>query len=91
MLKLNLSKRAAKFLDKLPPKQFRQVDTKMNRLLIDPYPPDSSALKGRASNYRRADIGEYRIVYRVNGDTLEVILIGKRNDDEVYKAMERML
>ena len=91
MLKLNLSKRSGKFLDKLPPKQFRQIDTKIKALLIDPAPPDSSLLKGQASVYRRADIGEYRIVYRVNGDTLEVILIGKRNDDEVYKALKRML
>jgi len=91
MLKLNLFKRAVKFLNKLPPKQFRQIDTKIRALLIDPAPPDSSVLKGRASIYRRADIGEYRIVYRVVGDTLEVILIGKRNDDEVYKALQRML
>ena len=39
--------------------------------------------------YRRADIGEYRIIYRVAGDTLEVLLIGKRNDDEVYHRFSR--
>lgn len=90
MLKLNLSKRSAKFLDKLPKKQFNQINGKIMALLIEPAPPDSSLLKGQASDYRRADFGEYRIVYRVNGDTLEVILIGKRNDDEVYKALKRM-
>lgn len=91
MLKLNLSKRAAKFLEKLPSKQFHQIDIKINGLLNDPLPPDSSVLKGKASDYRRADIGEYRIIYRVNGNVLEIILIDKRNDDTVYKKLKRIL
>ena len=91
MLKLNLSKRATKFLEKLPPKQFHQIDVKISGLLNDPIPPDSSVLKGKASDYRRADIGEYRIVYRVSGDILEILLIDKRNDDAVYKKLKRIL
>ena len=91
MLKLNLSKRAAKFLHKLPLKHFHQINAKITALQVEPAPPDASLLKGKASDYRRADMGEYRIVYRVNGDALEVILVGKRNDDEVYKTLKRML
>lgn len=56
-----------------------------------PDPPDFIAMKGKASHYRRADSGEYRIIYRVNSDALEIILIGKRNDDEVYKRLLRVL
>ncbi len=39
------------------------------------------------------DEGEYRIVYRfdVDADLVEVILVGKRNDDEVYKQLKRLL
>jgi mRNA-degrading endonuclease RelE of RelBE toxin-antitoxin system len=41
----------------------------------------------------RVDSGEYRIVYCFdpNADLVEVILVGKRNDDEVYKQLKRLL
>ena len=54
----------------------------------DPEPPDSSPLVGYP--YRRADIGEYRIVYRVEEDCLKVALTGKRNDDEVYRQLKNL-
>lgn len=86
MLKLELTRDSQKFLDKLPPKQFRQVVQKIFALLRDPRPNDSKELKGYP--FLRADIGEYRIVYDVrNEEALRVILVGKRNDDEVYKNL----
>ncbi|MBF0391691.1 MAG: type II toxin-antitoxin system RelE/ParE family toxin, partial [Alphaproteobacteria bacterium] len=77
-LKLDLSKRARKFLDQLPPKQFRQVVGKLFDLMADPQRPDVQPLKG--SPFSRADIGEYRIVFAIDaeGDTLKVPLIGNR-------------
>jgi len=54
--------------------------------LEDPEPTESSQLIGYP--YRRADIGEYRIVYRVEEDCLKVALVGKRNDDEVYRQLK---
>jgi len=35
----------------------------------------------------RVDIGEYRIIYNVDGNVLKVFLIGKRNDDESYRTL----
>jgi mRNA interferase RelE/StbE len=40
--------------------------------------------------FRRTDIGEYRIVYRIDGETVKIPLINKRNDDQVYKALKRL-
>lgn len=37
----------------------------------------------------RVDIGEYRIVYEVERDTVRVLVIGKRNDDEGYRILGR--
>lgn len=88
MLKLLPTKDAAKFLEALPPKQFRQVWLKVLALLQNPYPPDASKLVGQP--YHRADIGEYRIIYDVQDDLLRVILIGKRNGDEVYAQLRRL-
>lgn len=84
-LKLLVSKRAYTFLDSLPPKQFRQVLRKVLALLEDPRPQDTEQLKGYP--FFRNDVGEYRIVYDLQGDTLRLILVGKRNDDEIYKRL----
>lgn len=85
MLKLLVSKKAQKFLDDLPPKQFRQIVKKVFALLENPKPHDSEELRGYP--FLRNDIGEYRIIYDVQGDTLRLILVGKRNDDEVYRRL----
>ena len=40
--------------------------------------------------YYRADVGEYRIIYEIEESILLlVILIGKRNDGDVYKKLSR--
>ena len=85
MLKLLISKKAQKFLDDLPPKQFRQIIKKVFALLENPRPHDSEELRGYP--FLRNDVGEYRIIYDVKGDTLRLILVGKRNDAEVYRQL----
>jgi mRNA interferase RelE/StbE len=85
MLKLLVSKKAQKFLDDLPPKQFRQIVRKVFALLENPKPHDSQELRGYP--FLRSDVGEYRIIYDVHGDTLRLILVGKRNDEEVYRQL----
>ena len=87
MKKLDLTHDALKFLDGLPAKQFRQVVTTIFAPMENPQPHDSKSLAG--SEYRRADAGEYRIVYRSEREVLFVALIGKRNDSEVYKRLRR--
>ena len=85
----NSSRDARDFIEKLQHKQAKQVLWKVLDLCRDPEPPDSSLLKNSKEGYRRADIGEYRIIYRVLDDTLEILLVGKRNDDEVYRRFSR--
>jgi len=87
MLKLDLSNEAMRFIETLAGKQYKQVVSTMIGLLKEPTPHDSRALVGYP--YRRVDIGEYRIVYDVQGDRLRVLVVGKRNDDAVYKALKR--
>jgi mRNA interferase RelE/StbE len=76
VLKLDLSKSSRGFLDTLLPKQFRQLVTQMFSLLKQPEPHDSALLAGFP--YRRVDVGEYRIVYDVQGKDLRVLLVGRR-------------
>ena len=85
MLPLSLSKASVRFLDTLPPKQFRQVARKIIMLMADPRPADAERLTGY--EYSRATVGEYRIIFDVRDGMLRVVAIGKRNDDEVYRRL----
>ncbi len=92
MAKLDGLETVLSFLKKLPPKIAAQIAKKVMALNIDPLPADSKALKGYPGYYR-VDSGEYRVIYRftTSDDLVEVILVGKRNDDEVYKQLDRLL
>ena len=61
----------------------------MLALLNDPEPHDSRLLKGSRAANRRVDLGEYRVVYRAEGENLLVLVVGKRNDGEIYRLLER--
>ena len=80
------------FLQGLQPKIAVQITKKVLALNLDPRPVDSKELVGYSGIYR-VDSGEYRIVYRFDPeiDLVEILLVGKRNDDEVYKQLKRLL
>ena len=85
MKRLDITKDAYGFLKEMQVKPFRQVGQKVLSLLADPRPNDAAPLKGY--EYWRTDVGEYRIVYKFDDETVYIIVIGKRNDDEVYKKL----
>jgi mRNA-degrading endonuclease RelE of RelBE toxin-antitoxin system len=47
---------------------------------------DYKQLKGYSGVYR-VDQGEYRIIYKILEDAIEVFRVGKRNNDEVYENL----
>lgn len=90
MLLLNLTKDALKFLQGIERKHAGQLALKIFALMHELDTSDVKGLKGSLATYLRADCGEYRIIYRViDNHELQIILIGKRNDDEVYKSLRR--
>ncbi len=92
MAKLDGLQTVLDFLKGLQPKIAAQIAKKVLMLNVDPLPSDSKQLKGYPSYYR-VDSGEYRVIYQFNPDEdlVNVILVGKRNDDEVYKQLKRLL
>ena len=88
MHKIDITKSAGKFIKKLPPKQYRQVVGTIFDLRENPSPHDSKQLVGYPE-YQRVDIGEFRIIYRFNKETVYIAAVGKRNDDEVYKRFKQ--
>jgi mRNA interferase RelE/StbE len=91
MAKLDGLQTVLDFLKGLQPKIAAQIAKKVLELNVDPLPNDSKQLIGYPGYYR-VDSGEYRIIYNFNPkeDLVEIILVGKRNDDEVYKKLERL-
>ena len=88
MRSLSITKEALDFIQLLEPKQFKQVLKKVLGLLAEPTPIDASSLKGYNDLFR-ADIGEYRVVYKFDEQTVSVLIVDRRNDDEVYKKRSR--
>ena len=88
-LAIKISKQAGKFISKLPPKQYKQVVATVLSLMKVPEPRDSKQLKGSKDINHRVDIGEYRIVNREQEETILILVIGKHNDDSVYKILDR--
>ncbi|MES2325266.1 MAG: type II toxin-antitoxin system RelE/ParE family toxin [Pseudomonadota bacterium] len=89
MLKIAITNPAYKFLAGLQAKQYKQVGSAILGLLRNPEPHDSKQLVGAEHGERRIDVGEYRVIYALRADAIEILIIGKRNDDEVYKMWDR--
>lgn len=87
MLAIEFSRQSEKFLKKILPKHRRQIAEKIFALAHEPYASDTSKLHGY--EYYRADIGEYRIIYNTSSSTLYILLIGKRNDGDIYRRLGR--
>ena len=92
MAKLDGLETVLDFLKGLQPKIAAQIALKVLALNVEPIPTDSQKLKGYLDLYR-IDSGEYRIVYRFSPeqDLVEVILVDKRNDGEVYKRLQQLM
>ena len=88
MRMLDITKQVDNFLETLPPKQFKQVFTKITELRKNATPHDAIKLHGTTDQFR-VDIGEYRIIYKFDNKVVYIQLVGKRNDDDVYRKNKR--
>lgn len=84
-----LSKDAKKSIAHLQKKQARQIVLKIKELSQTGHVQDSKMLQGAKGRYFRVDSGEYRIIYQNRNNELLIVLVGKRNDDEIYKLFNR--
>lgn len=87
MRTLVLKPEVLKALPDLPAKQYRQVVSAVFDLLKEPTPHYSKPLQN--TEYHRIAVGEYRVIYRFDEETVHVVIFGKRNDGEVYAMLRR--
>jgi len=84
---LAFDKTALKELSELPAKQYRQVVGAIFDLLKEPQPRYSQQLVGYP--YLRLAVGEYRVIYRFDESSVNVLVFGKRNDNEIYRVLSQ--
>jgi mRNA interferase RelE/StbE len=73
----------------IPPKQYRQVVSAIIELLNEPFPHYSRPLAG--SSFFRLEVGEFRVIYNADDGAVSVLGVGKRNDSEVYRLLDRKM
>ncbi len=82
--KVIISKPASKELAKLPPRIQVRISGVIEMLAINPFPPKALKLKGR-DGYR-IRTSDYRILYIVKKDILNVVVVTIGHRKEVYKT-----
>ena len=92
MLKINFSNnKIIDFIGSLASKQYKQVANSIFDLCKNPNQNDVILLKGyEKEKLKRKDVGEYRIVFKHDETDLTIVVIGKRNDDDVYKLLRQL-
>lgn len=92
MRSINLSKQADHFLSQLDSKQFKQIVKSIFDLGKNLESGDIKKMHNNGNiSYYCKDVGEYRVIYHSTENVLYVTVIGKRNDDDVYKIFDRSL
>lgn len=89
MRRIDFSRQAEALLRNLPTKHAPQIAERIVALAADPDGAALEPLKGHTP-LMRLKSGEYRVIVEMNADLLGVLLVGKRNDDDVYKLVERL-
>ncbi len=79
--RIEIDRRALKFLKKLPAKIKRQIAGRIDALADDPFPADAEPIQGQEAIWRIRS-GSYRIAYTVRRKVLRVLVlrVGDRKD-----------
>ena len=86
MYRVEVRPRAQRSLRRLPPKQTRQVETKIESLAQNPRPQDYRQLRQKDLPARfRVDSGEYRIFYDIDDGDRVIVIADVRHRREAYR------
>jgi len=75
---------ASKELLRLPSSSAHKVRAAINELAAEPRPSGCKKLKGSLNEYR-IRIGDYRVLYTLDGNILEVLIIKIAHRKDVYR------
>ena len=77
---IHLEHRAERDLRRLPQDVVRRIDAVFQQLAENPRPDGIVKLSGKTSSGWRVRVGDYRILYRIEGSRVEVYRIKHRRD-----------
>ena len=78
MFKIDWDEKAIEQLSKLDSSISSRIAKKVNELKEDPFSKDIKRLKGEAAF--RLRVGDYRIIFEIQGDKLIILKVGHRKN-----------
>ena len=77
---VHLERRAERELRRLPPEVIRRIDALISQLANNPRPDGVVKLSGQMDSDWRVRVGDYRILYRIEGHRVDIYRIRHRRD-----------
>lgn len=62
----------------------RRVTEKITALCDDPFPPGNKKLKAQSDHFR-IRVGDYRVIYRIDGKRVVIVIVRIGHRREVYR------
>jgi mRNA interferase RelE/StbE len=89
MFTLSLTRDCCAFIKGLDSKPARQVYERILGLCEDPKPQNAKPLVAHKGLWRMR-VGDFRVIYSIEDNRVNIVIVDRRNDDEVYKRIERL-
>lgn len=77
--------KALKALAKLPPRERLRLAHRIDDLAREPRPAGAVKLKGRAWDFWRVRVGDYRVLYTLREERLTVLIVRVAHRREAYR------
>ena len=82
-MKLFITKKAQKELDKIPDALTKDISNNILLLFTNPFPPNSKKLQGQ-NNYRLR-IGSFRVIYTIDKKKKEITILRVADRKTIYR------
>ena len=87
--RVEVTPRARRDLRALPARDRKRVADQIDALKSDPRPTGCRKLKGR-ENFYRIRVGDYRVVYQIEGEVLLILIVRVGDRKEIYESIRRL-
>ena len=84
--RIEFKRSAAKVLKKLPKSDRRRIRDKIDSFANNLRDPAATKMKGD-NPFHRARVGDYRIIYEIQEDTLVILVLKIGHRKEVYRRL----